>query len=112
MSDYEELRERLDWLVSAVKVLLERETAKWHSVPDLEGTVTVMGEVERPPSDTPDVQTERVPENQCLHNVQTIVDGYPTCGKCGKRLGPKSGVVGRTISQAEAVWNPRGGPTE
>jgi hypothetical protein len=93
MSDHDEVMERLDWLVKAVGYLLKLEPVD-PEVPT--------GPVERPPDDAPPVQD--TPVTNCLHNQQAIIDGYPTCAKCGTRLGPRSGVVGKNLQPGEAPW--------
>ena len=104
MSDHDEVMERLDWLVEAVKHLLSN-TAIQNPILLTDGTVR---EVVRPPSDTPVEQP--VEASSCSHQHQALIGGRITCAKCGMPLGPKTGVVGKDLRPEEATWLAKEGP--
>ena len=82
MSDHDEVMERLDWLVKAVKYLLSQEEPAGLIEADEDMSEHEHFAVRTPPKPAP-----------CTHQHQQVVDGVVRCAKCMYPL-IQSGVVG------------------
>ena len=89
MGDFERLEAKVDWLVSAVRHILEQEIGDTSVDYDEEFAQVIDEDV---------TQGARVPRPKgpppCPHNQQVLVGHNVTCARCGLIL-TSSGVVGR-----------------